>query len=355
MLERLFSKLKKRFEPHTARLRPSGVSFEVSSNQTLLQAALAADIAFPYHCTVGTCGNCKCKLIEGNVCSLTDTSLTLTETESSEGYILACQCMLKTDVLIGVDIASNDAEQTITSVMGRITDTRKLTQDIIAVRVELDEPLSFLAGQFADIGLPGFGRHRSYSFANTPRMGGSKTHDFVVRRVSGGEYTQWLFAEDRLGERFELRGPQGAFWLRPASAPLLFLAGGSGMAPILSILGDMQQKCTARPVIFLFGAREQSDLYYLDEINDFTKNWPDKFEFIPVLSDEAADSDWAGARGLVTDFIDELSVGFAIASCNAYLCGPPGMIDAALLKLEQQGLNTEDTYYDKFLDSRQIN
>jgi NAD(P)H-flavin reductase len=351
---KLISKIKSQFEPRLATVEPLGETFEVASDQTLLQGALAAGLAFPHHCTVGTCGNCKCRLKAGDVRSLMDASLTLTPAELADGYILACQCMLKSEVTVDVDLKDDSEAPVPAQRMGTIVAAEKLTHDIMKVSVEIDQPMEFMAGQFADIGLPGFGRHRSYSFANAPVDGGTRQLEFIVRNVSGGEYTQWLFAQNRLGERFELHGPQGSFWLRPAEAPVLCVAGGSGMAPILSILGDMLNKNIKRPVAFFFGARQTRDLYCLHQLESIGQQWPLEFRFIPVLSEEPEPSDWTGARGMVTEFLDRENAGFDIDASHAYLCGPPPMIDAALAQLQICGLGTKHTYYDKFLDSRQL-
>lgn len=354
MFGKLISKIKSQFEPRLATVEPIGRTFEVASDQTLLQGALAAGLAFPHHCTVGTCGNCKCRLREGDVRALVDSSVTLTPAELADGFILACQSMLKSAVTVDVDLHDELEAQVSAQHMGTIMAVEKLTHDIMKVFVEIEQPMNFMAGQFADIGLPGFGRHRSYSFANTPVTGGTSQLEFIVRSVSGGQYTQWLFAQDRLGEPFELHGPQGSFWLRPAEAPVLCIAGGSGMAPILSILGDMLSKRIERPVAFFFGARQTRDLYCLQQLESIRQQWPCEFRFVPVLSEEPEPSDWTGARGMVTEFLGREYAGFDIALSHAYLCGPPPMIDAALAELQVCGLSTEHTYYDKFLDSRQL-
>jgi len=354
MLGKLIHKIKSQFEPRLATVEPLGEAFEVASDQTLLQGALAAGLAFPHHCTVGTCGNCKCRLTRGDVRSLMDASLTLTPAELADGYILACQCLLKSEVTVAVDLNDDSEAPVPAKYMGTIVATEQLTHDIMKVSAEIDRPMTFRAGQFADIGLPGFGRHRSYSFANAPVDGGTRQLEFMVRNVSGGEYTQWLFAQDRRGERFELHGPQGSFWLRPADVPILCVAGGSGMAPILSILEDMLNKNIDRPVAFFFGARQTRDLYCLQQLESIRKKWPREFRFIPVLSEEPEPSTWTGARGMVTEFLDRDYAGFDIDASHAYLCGPPPMIDAALARLQSCGLGTNHTHYDKFLDSRQL-
>lgn len=354
MLGKLIRQIKSHFEPRLATVEPLGKTFEVASDQTLLQGALAAGLAFPHHCTVGTCGNCKCRLKSGDVRSMTDASLTLTPAELADGYILACQCLLKSEVTVAVDLNDDSEAMVPAQYMGTIVATEQLTHDILKVSVEIDRPMMFRAGQFADIALPGFGRHRSYSFANAPVDGGTRQLEFMVRKVAGGEYTQWLFAQNRIGERFELHGPKGSFWLRPAEVPVLCVAGGSGMAPILSVLEDMLNKNIERPVAFFFGARQTHDLYCLQQLESIRQKWPGEFRFIPVLSEEPESSSWTGSRGMVTEFLNGDYASFDIAASHAYLCGPPPMIDAALARLQSCGLGIEYTHYDKFLDSRQL-
>ncbi|MGB0238515.1 MAG: NADH:ubiquinone reductase (Na(+)-transporting) subunit F [Cycloclasticus sp.] len=340
--------------PLTATIQPSGQTFEVPKNNTLLQTALNEGVNFPFHCTVGTCGNCRCKLVEGDVKAIMDFSYTLSEAELDDGYILACQSLLKSNVVIELETDEHQPTHPLETFKGKISNTQMLTHDIMEVVVELDRTIQFSAGQFADIGLDGFSRHRSYSFANAPEQNGQKTLCFHVRNVPGGDYTQWLFEKDRKGESFELHGPSGAFWLRTSEAPILGVAGGSGMAPLKSILDDAFNNNIKRPVTYLFGARTQRDLYCLDEMKTLEEKWPATFKFIPVLSEEPDDSDWTGKRGLVTDFINDETAGFSVSDSHAYLCGPPGMIDATLVKLEQANVSLNHIHYDKFLDSRQL-
>lgn len=352
-LKNLIEGFTTRKQAHFATVRPSGELIEIPRNKSLLQAALAQGVAFPHHCTVGTCGNCRCKLLGGEIRAVLDFSYTLSNEEIKDGYILACQTMLKGDIDIELDATDETIEPALIY-QGVVTKVKNLTHDIAEVSVELDRPIKFLAGQFADIILPEFDRHRSYSFATCPTLEGTENLQFQVRLVPGGGYTEWLFAEDRTNTRVELRGPSGNFWLRKSQAPVLCVAGGSGMAPIKAILEDAQSKRINRPVTYLYGAREQRDLYCLEEMAVLKENWHDQFNFFPVLSEEDSDSGWQGKRGLVTDFLIDETAGFPLADAHVYLCGPPGMIDAALDKLASIGVKTSQIYYDKFLDARQL-
>ena len=358
MLKKITQFLKTQNQPKVATIKPSGQTIEIPGRQTLLKAAIGQGLAFPHHCTVGTCGNCRCKLLKGDIKEVRDFSYTLSNSEIKDGYILACQTVLKSDIEIELDF--DEAAVAASSYQAKITHTLKLTHDIIEITVQLDNPIQFVAGQYADIKLPGFDRPRSYSFAMPPALDGSNTLKFYIRLVPGGAYTEWLFAEDRCGEKFELLAPFGNFRLRASEAPIICIAGGSGMAPIKAILEDALKQNIKRPITFLFGAREQKDLYCLDEMQALKDQWPVHFDFCPILSEEPEDSDWQGKRGLVTEFINADAAGLtgltriAISDCHAYLCGPPGMIDAALLALEAANVDTDNIHYDKFLDARQL-
>lgn len=352
-MKRFFEVFKKK-GPNNATIEPSGASFEVEKDKTLLQTALSNDIDFPFHCTVGTCGQCRCRLVEGDVRPIMDFSYSLSAHEIEEGYILACQSLLKTDIVVELVIDTSHPSIKVESFQGCINATRMLTHDIMEVSVGLDRPISFSAGQFADITLPGVDRHRSYSFACAPSENGLKEITFQVKKVPGGHYTEWLFEKDRVNEKFELHGPSGSFWLRKSDAPILCVAGGSGMAPLKSILEDALAKGINRPVTYLYGARQQKDLFCIEEMQQLADKWPTQFKFIPVLSDEPEDSDWQGKRGLVTEFTNEDNCGFEIKKSHAYLCGSPGMIDAVLVDLESKQVSLDNTHYDKFLDSRQL-
>src|SRR5581483_11246934 len=152
-----------------------------------------------------------------------------------------------------------------------IRGTRFLTHDILELSVELDEPLTYIAGQYAQLGVAGIEPARSYSFARAPSD--QQVLLFHVRLVPGGEMSEWLRRTDRTGTRLELDAPHGSFYLYAAAAPILCVA------------------------------RRQPDLYCLNEIAEIGRQWKGRFEFLPVLSEEPPDSDWRGARGLVTDWI----------------------------------------------------
>jgi NAD(P)H-flavin reductase/fatty-acid desaturase len=324
--------------PITALINAQPVS--VDRRETLLQAALRQGIDFPYSCRVGGCATCKCKLKQGKVKELTETGYLLSAEEIDQGYILACQSVPESDVDIEVDLSRSAAKRT---VPGRVVAQTRVTHDITRLEVQLDAPLLYKAGQFANLSvesLPGVAR--SYSFG-TPAADDSRV-SFFVRKVPGGEFSSKLNDEDVVGQTVQVEGPLGEFWLRPDDAPLLFVAGGSGLAPILAILEEAAQAGVTRSVTLLFGARAQRDLYALAQIEAIRQKWRGSFRFVPVLSEAADDAAWTGERGLVTEKIAALLE----PGAHAYLCGPPPMIDAALPILEDHGVAHEHVHFDRF-------
>jgi NAD(P)H-flavin reductase/ferredoxin len=323
--------------PKTARINDQLIT--VQPRETLLQAALRAGIAFPNSCRVGGCSTCKCRLTEGKVKELTETAYLLTAEELDRGYILACQSVPQTDVRLEVSLATTPSRR----VEGRVVAQQKVTHDIVNLTVQLDTPLDYRAGQFADIQfseLPGV--VRSYSFATPSRADGRI--GFFIRKIPEGQLSSFVFDTDVMGKRVVVEGPSGHFWLRDDDAPIIMIAGGSGLPPVLAMLEEAASKGSTRSVTLLFGVREQRDLYALDEIAALSRTWKGRFQFVPVLSAEAADSGWSGARGHVSALIPE----YLEKGAHAYLCGPPPMVDAAVEVLRAKDIPREHVHFDRF-------
>lgn len=340
-----------------AEVGPSGKQIIVKAGENLLKSALQAGLQWPHDCRVGSCGTCRCTLKQGKVKELSDFAYVLDQEQLKSGMILACQAALRSDIVVEVDLL-DETEETVrvTSHEGVIHRVTPLTHDIVelVIKANDDFPRTALAGQYAEVDTGGIGNPRSYSFAKTPENEGNREVTFFIRRVPGGEFTEWLFAEDRSGEAAVITGPYGSFWLRHGEAPIVCMAGGSGMAPIKALLESAHNTDTGREVLFLFGARTQKDLYCLDVMEKLQDSWKGKFEFVPVLSDEPEDSDWDGARGFVTDYLQQAYIDTGkvdISASQGYLCGPPPMVDAATAMLGAAGMAKEDIHFDKFLDA----
>jgi NAD(P)H-flavin reductase/fatty-acid desaturase len=315
----------------TIRADIAGHQVEVEQGETLLDAALRSGLDFPHSCKVGGCGSCRCKLAQGDVIELTETAYLLSQEELDDGVILACQSVPKRDVVIDVELTKG--------VPGTIVEQVALTHDTVALTIELDEMIDYRAGQYANVRIEGLdGVARSYSFASPSSTEGRAT--FFIRHVPGGLFSGLVNEEDVVGRQVWVDGPKGDFWLRGGDSPLVFVAGGSGLAPIRAMLLDALDAGVDRPVQLYFGARTQADLYCIDEIEALAEAWRGEFEFYPVLSDAPSDSDWAGLRGLVTEHLAPEP------KSQAYLCGPPAMVDAGVEALAEHGIH--EVYYDRF-------
>lgn len=332
----------------------SEFSAPVKPGQTILQAATSARIKFPNMCNVGECGTCRCRLREGRVKLMRDITRHISVAEIEQGYILGCQAVPDGDVIVQVPGLS--ATDTVTAAhQGRIVATDRLTHDILEVRVEVDRKVHYSAGQYARLSVPGAAAlsdvERNYSFASAVGADGTTHLHFYIRHVPGGLFTDWLFATDRTGEVLSLSLPYGDFGYHPSERPLLCIAGGSGLAPIKALLEQLQADGIERSVTLLFGARTQADLYGLPAINVLAARWPASFAFHPVLSAEPKESDWTGRRGFVTDHLPKIVPN--LAEHDAYLCGPPAMLDAALAHMQDM-LPPDRIHFDKFLDQSSL-
>lgn len=341
-------------EPKFVEVAPFGARYEVPSGQTMLEAALKNGVPFPHNCTVGTCGSCKCKLKTGRVSALTDFGYTLSQQEIAAGFILACQAIPKDPLTqVEVESASSDLPKP-EDYVGKIVATEPLTHDILKVTIDLDRPIRFVAGQYANLKYPNIRRARNYSFADPPDREGRTRVNFFIRKVPKGAFTEDLFNGRLTDVPIDMDGPHGNFHLHAGAEPMICIAGGSGLAPLISVLEDALRNRVKRPCAFLFGARTQADLYALDQINEIAQNWADKFIFMPVLSHEPTESSWGGARGLVTQFITDAMPGIDWTKAQGYMCGPPGMIDAGIASMTEVDMQIDSIFYDKFTDESHI-
>jgi Na+-transporting NADH:ubiquinone oxidoreductase subunit F len=217
------------------------------------------------------------------------------------------------------------------------------------VRFELLEPgdITFTAGQYMQLESPEYKGHdsvmRAYSLSSVPS---DNSHvELIIRLVPDGICTTWVFEHFQEDDEAFMSGPYGDFKLSDTDAPIIFIAGGSGMAPIWSILRDMKEKGIDRKATYFFGALTQKDLFYVDELRELEKEMPN-FKFVPALSNEPEDSDWEGERGLITEVVDRHFED--TSEHEGYLCGSPGMIDASVEVLTGNGMPETRVYYDKF-------
>ncbi|WP_437955296.1 2Fe-2S iron-sulfur cluster binding domain-containing protein [Sorangium sp. So ce119] len=325
----------------------------IEVGETLLSAAVRGNIPFPQMCNVGECGACKCRLTRGQLRLKKDISRHVTPEELSAGFVLACQSLAESEEVV-VEVPGTargrSADPAPVRTDARITRVTPLAPGILEVEVGLAAEVRYAAGQYAQLtvpGVPGLSEPRCYSFAEAPDRTSPRRALFHVRHVPGGAFTGWLFAAGRAGARLRFSGPHGSFRYHEAERPLLCVAAGTGLSPIKAILEQGISDGLARDVTLVLGARTQQDLYALDAVAAIEERWRGRFAFVPVLSQEPEGSSWTGRMGHVTDILREAAV--AHAGCAAYLCGPPGMIDAALDVLRGR-IQPEHLHHDRFLD-----
>jgi len=320
---------------------------EVAGGQPLLKALNGEGIFIPSACGGrGSCGLCKVRVTEGGGNYLPTELPWISEEEKKQQVRLSCQFKVKNDVSIQIPEELFSVRQFTT----KVERIRDLTHDIKEVRLKLNDPpnIEMKAGQFIQFQVPAYELtdepvYRAYSMASVPS---DTTHvELEIRLVPNGICTTYVHKHLKEGDTVTINGPYGEFFLRDTERDIICIAGGSGMAPLKSILLDMAEKGSKRKARYFFGARTGKDLFLLDEMKELEERM-ENFTFIPALSDPEPDDNWTGETGLITDVVKRMAENATEA--EAYLCGSPGMIDACVKVLSELGMPEERIYYDKF-------
>lgn len=331
---------------HEITVQPFAHTYTCEDTDTLLDGALRNRLLLKYGCKHGGCGTCKVRLIDGDV-EEHGSSFALTPEDRANDVVLACAstpvepCVIDVEPsgLTEEEFFSGDTSRSFTGVVESVT---ALTADIAAVRLRLtDGEMSFTAGQFVNVEVPGTNLLRTFSLANAPADRGAV--ELIVKLYPDGAFARFLREDAAPGVPVTIHGPYGQLHIHLSHRPVLMIAGGSGLAPLLSMLNDLADKGFDRPVTIYFGARTESDLYRVEEILAHGAKLA-AFEFVPVLS-EAPPRGWAGETGMVTDAIRHRSPQL---SHDVYLCGPPPMINAAIPMLTAAGVRARNIYFDAF-------
>ena len=334
---------------YTITLLPFEKQFTCGDNETVLQAAIRQGFNLRYGCKHGGCGMCKALVVEGEMDNSEASSFALLDFERQQGFSLLCCAYPESDVAIELwdydeaDLVSGGVVQRFEAEVEKVT---RLTHDIRGVHLRLVEPqhIDFKAGQYLDLLVPGTSEWRSYSMANPPSRGGEV--EIMVKLMAGGLFSSYVERQLQPGIRLTLQGPYGNFYLRDTRHEAIFIAGGSGMAPILSLLRDMAERKDARPVTYFYGARARRDLFQLDELHSFEQHLS-HFCFVPALSEPQPGDTWDGETGLITDVVKRVVA--SGENTQAYMCGPTAMIDAAIVTLRRLGVEEKEIFYDKFV------
>jgi Na+-transporting NADH:ubiquinone oxidoreductase subunit F len=319
----------------------------VKGGRPLLGSLMEEKIFIPSACGGrGSCGLCKVK-VTSDVGDYLPTELPwISDEEKADNIRLSCQLKLKKNIDIQIPEELFNVKEYLTEV-ALIKD---LTYDIKQVTLKLVEPqeIKYRAGQYIQFQVPEYelsaeSVYRAYSMASQPSR--KDEVELEIRLVPNGICTTYVFEHLGEGDKVTINGPYGDFRLSDSESKILFIAGGSGMAPIKSMLNDMLENNNQREVRYFFGARAVRDLFLVDEMKEIEKKLPN-FKFIPALSEPLPEDNWDGETGLITDVLDRhISSG---DNTEGYLCGSPGMIDAAIAVLSKKGIGEDKIFYDKF-------
>lgn len=310
--------------------------------ETVLKAAYRQQVNLPMDCSDGVCGTCKCRAESGDYDQGEDfIDDALTQDEADEGLVLTCQMVPSSDCVVAVPVPSSACKLKPASHSGTITVLERLSPGTIRLELALDDgsALGFLAGQYGNLGIPGTRESRAYSFSSLP---GEARVSFLIRNVPGGRMSGWLTGRARIGDAMTFTGPFGSFFLRKPSRPLVMLAGGTGLAPILSMLGVLAQEGCAWPITLVYGVNQDSDLVELDRLDALAGALPGLRIVTTVADPQSAHP----AKGYVTAHLDKAALNGG--DCDVYLCGPPPMVEAVRLFLRDTGITPASFHYEKF-------
>ena len=337
-------------EKHIVRFEPVGIEIEVDEGQNILRAAAEQGVQLMHGCKEGQCAACKSFVLEGEDIELDSYStFALPDYEKDEGSTLLCRAHAYEDLVIEL---LNYDEEIIRSGLplrkgvAEVVSNVPVTHDMRHLVLKLIEPeeIKFFPGQYLDIMVPGTDESRSFSMANTP---GREGHfEFVIKVYPDGLFSEFLATTVAVGDRLDVEGPFGTFTLRESrTSPLVFVGGGAGLAPVLGLLRSMAERGVERQSVFYYGARQQRDLCFEKELRELEEKLPD-FRYVPALSEPADGDEWDGEVGLITDVVKRCEPD--LKGREAYVCGPPPMVDAAIPLLMELGVSEQFIFYDKF-------
>lgn len=305
-------------------IQPSGHQFPIDESETILEAALKHGYTLPYSCRDGVCGVCKGKVISGQVDYGDHQEHALSDAEKSAGMALFCCAKPHSDLVIECREVTATKDITVKTLPCRVQTMQKAAPDVMILTLKLpaNERLQFLAGQYIDVLLKDQ-KPRSFSLANAPHD--DSVLELHVRNIAGGVFTQHVFNEMKERDLLRFKGPLGTFFLREDSdRPIIFVASGTGFAPIKAIIEHALYVGIKRPMHFYWGGRTLADLYMLDK----ARQWENSgIKFTPVLSESLPSDAWAGRTGFVhqaamEDYSD-------MSGYDVYVCGAPVVVEAA--------------------------
>ena len=330
---------------YKVRIEPHGRYIAVSAERSVLEGALAAGLNLPHSCKSGHCASCRARLRSGQIDYPQGIPAGLTAPEIESGHILLCQARARSDLVVEARFVASVADVEIKTLPCRIARLQPLAPDVMQVFLRLPavETLRFHPGQYLDILLEG-GRRRSFSIASPPHD--SDLLELHVRRVVGGEFTERLFHVSAVGSLLRLEGPIGQFvYQEDPQRPLLMIAGGTGFAPLKSMLRHILEGGSERPIHLYWGARQAWDVYEEGVVLGWVRKCP-QLKFTAVLS-EAEQAQASHHRlGWVHEIV--LADHPSLAPFDVYAAGPPALIEAIRTTFPRQGVQEGHLFFDSF-------
>ncbi len=314
---------------------------------TLLSTLNKNKIFLPSTCSGnGTCGFCKCQVLTGDEQILPSEEPFLTSREIEKKIRLSCQIKVQKELQIQIP----EKVFNIQKFHARVENIKDLTYDIKELTLKLLEPSKFCfkAGQYVQLITPVYEKsHRSlvraYSIASSPIL--DDQIQLIIRFIPEGICTTYIFEYLKIGDKIDFTGPFGDFVIQNTNADMFFIAGGSGKAPMKSMIEYLSEVGTERRMVYFFGVRTKQDLYLLDLFYDFEKKFHD-FTFVPILSNPGEGNDWKGSSGYIPQYFPEFIKD--ASNTEAYLCGSPGMLAAVSKSLQENGVPKEKIFYDSY-------
>jgi len=321
-------------------VQPSGRQFEVQAGETILAAGIRQGIGLPYGCKDGACGSCKCKKISGTVTHGAHQSKALSADEEAAGMVLTCCAQVDSDVVLESRQVTEAGAFVVRKFPVRVISLEKKSDDVMVVQLQLpaNDSFQYHAGQYVEFLLRD-GARRSYSMANAP----ASTMELHIRHMPGGKFTDHVFGAMKEKEILRIEGPFGSFYLREESTkPIVFLASGTGFAPIKAIIEHMKLKNIQRPAVLYWGGRRPADLYLTDWLHMQLADLPN-LKFVPVVSDALPQDQWTGRTGFVHQAVlQDLP---DLSGHQVYACGAPVVVDSARRDFVAQAHLPEDEFF----------
>ncbi len=334
---------------HRIKFEPVGIEMEIDESETVLDAAFRQGITLMHGCREGQCAACKSFVLDGDIDLDKYSNFALNDSEREEGFTLLCRAHVYSDAtieLVNYDEEMLRSSAPIQAMRGTVVELETLTHDIRRLKIALLTPatMKFAAGQYLDVTIPGTSETRAFSMANTPTD--SAHAEFIIKLYPGGQFSGMLDGTLKVGDELDLKGPYGTCTLRSSSErDLIFVGGGAGMAPLWSLINTVAESGSPRKVAFYYGARAPRDLFYISELIALQARMPN-FTYQIALSEPSLVDVWEGEVGFISDVLERNEND--LRDRDAYVCGPPPMVDAAIATLERLGVPTDRIHFDKF-------